>query len=72
MYDNVGVGLSVVNTGGFTTNNEDSPYTSTEGQWLARNIILGFLAAPIEGLPEVSVTDVVSEGPGKKHCVFLT
>ncbi|KAJ9234030.1 hypothetical protein DTO207G8_4075 [Paecilomyces variotii] len=28
------------------------------GQWIARNIILGFFEAPIEALPEVSVTDV--------------
>ncbi|KAL1967169.1 hypothetical protein VTN77DRAFT_3460 [Rasamsonia byssochlamydoides] len=34
------------------------PYGLTEGQWIARNILLGFFAAPIEALPEVTVTDV--------------
>ncbi|CAK7242265.1 MAG: hypothetical protein STHCBS139747_003751 [Sporothrix thermara] len=35
-----------------------SPYASTNGQWIAKNILAGFFAAPIEGLPEISVTDV--------------
>lgn len=35
------------------------PYGLTEGQWLARSILSGFFVAPIEALPEVSVTDVV-------------
>ncbi|KAJ9296688.1 hypothetical protein DTO271G3_4887 [Paecilomyces variotii] len=34
------------------------PYAHKNGQWIARNIILGFFEAPIEALPEVSVTDV--------------
>ncbi|KAL2004918.1 hypothetical protein VTN00DRAFT_2768 [Thermoascus crustaceus] len=34
------------------------PYAPTNGQWIARNILLGFFTAPIEALPEISVTDV--------------
>ncbi|KAL1985733.1 hypothetical protein VTN96DRAFT_7481 [Rasamsonia emersonii] len=34
------------------------PYGLTEGQWIARNILLGFFTAPIEALPEITVTDV--------------
>ncbi|KAJ5232621.1 hypothetical protein N7468_005577 [Penicillium chermesinum] len=34
------------------------PYAKTEGQWIARNILQGFFTAPIEALPEISVTDV--------------
>ncbi|EKV17447.1 MFS transporter, putative [Penicillium digitatum PHI26] len=34
------------------------PYASTKGQWLARNIILGFFTAPVEAIPQISVTDV--------------
>ncbi|KAL1863253.1 hypothetical protein Plec18170_000085 [Paecilomyces lecythidis] len=34
------------------------PYAHTNGQWIARNIILGFFEAPIEALPEITVTDV--------------
>lgn len=40
-----------------------SPYASTNGQWLARNIIQGFFTAPIEALPEITVTDVVGITP---------
>jgi MFS family permease len=35
-----------------------SPYTHGNGQWIAKNILGGFFAAPIEALPELSVTDV--------------
>jgi MFS family permease len=35
-----------------------SPYTKGNGQWIAKNILGGFFAAPIEALPELSVTDV--------------
>jgi MFS family permease len=35
-----------------------SPYTNGNGQWIAKNILGGFFAAPIEALPELSVTDV--------------
>ncbi|KAJ5555424.1 hypothetical protein N7535_007859 [Penicillium sp. DV-2018c] len=34
------------------------PYASTNGQWIARNIVSGFFTAPVEALPEISVTDV--------------
>lgn len=34
------------------------PYARTNGIWIARNIIGGFIAAPIEALPELSVADV--------------
>ncbi|KAL3446019.1 putative MFS transporter [Aspergillus insuetus] len=35
-----------------------SPYCTTSGQWLAKSIIGGFFAAPVEGLIEASVTDI--------------
>ncbi|PYH94799.1 putative MFS transporter [Aspergillus ellipticus CBS 707.79] len=34
------------------------PYIHTNGQWIARSILSGFFTAPIEALPEVTVTDV--------------
>ncbi|CAG8007245.1 unnamed protein product [Penicillium olsonii] len=34
------------------------PYAGTNGQWIARNIVSGFFTAPVEALPEISVTDV--------------
>ncbi|KKK16751.1 MFS transporter [Aspergillus rambellii] len=34
------------------------PYVSSNGEWIARSVISGFFAAPIEALPEISVTDV--------------
>jgi hypothetical protein len=34
------------------------PYASSNGEWIAKNILGGFFAAPIEALPEVSVTDL--------------
>ncbi|KAJ5899854.1 hypothetical protein N7495_004598 [Penicillium taxi] len=34
------------------------PYGTTYGQWIARNVFLGFFTAPIESLPETSVIDV--------------
>lgn len=35
-----------------------SPYAKSRGQWYAKCILSGFFAAPIEALPELSVTDV--------------
>lgn len=35
------------------------PYGRSNGIWIARNIIGGFMIAPIEALPELSVTDVL-------------
>ncbi|RDK44262.1 MFS general substrate transporter [Aspergillus phoenicis ATCC 13157] len=37
-----------------------SPYIHTNGQWIARSILSGFFTAPIEALPEVTVTDVLT------------
>ncbi|KAJ5218248.1 uncharacterized protein N7498_000347 [Penicillium cinerascens] len=34
------------------------PYANTNGQWIARNVLSGFFTAPIEALPEITVTDV--------------
>ncbi|KIV83248.1 hypothetical protein PV11_05293 [Exophiala sideris] len=34
------------------------PYARTNGAWIAKNVVNGFFAAPIEALPEISVTDV--------------
>lgn len=35
-----------------------SPYASGNGQWIARNLVTGFISAPIEALPETSITDI--------------
>ncbi|EEU34751.1 uncharacterized protein NECHADRAFT_94856 [Fusarium vanettenii 77-13-4] len=35
-----------------------SAYVKSNGEWLARCIIQGFFIAPIEALPEISVTDI--------------
>ncbi len=40
-----------------------SPYARSDGMWIAKNIVNGFFAAPIEALPEISVTDVVWSNP---------
>lgn len=37
-----------------------SPYIHSNGQWAARSVVAGFFVAPVEALPEVTVTDVVS------------
>ncbi|KIW22148.1 uncharacterized protein PV07_12469 [Cladophialophora immunda] len=34
------------------------PYARGNGVWIAKNVLGGFFAAPIEALPEISVTDV--------------
>ncbi|KAJ5528039.1 hypothetical protein N7513_012198 [Penicillium frequentans] len=34
------------------------PYAKTYGQWIARCVLQGFFTAPIEALPEITVTDV--------------
>lgn len=34
------------------------PYAKGNGQWIAKNILQGFVAAPVEALPELSVADV--------------
>jgi MFS family permease len=35
-----------------------SAYVTSNGEWIARCIVIGFFSAPIEALPEVCVTDV--------------
>lgn len=35
-----------------------SPYAKGQTQWILRNIVMGILAAPIEALPETSLTDL--------------
>lgn len=35
-----------------------APYCTSSGQWYARSVLSGFFAAPIEALPELSVTDL--------------
>ncbi|EGR44442.1 uncharacterized protein TRIREDRAFT_70319 [Trichoderma reesei QM6a] len=35
-----------------------SPFATGQGQWIARNVVAGFVAAPIEALPETSITDI--------------
>ncbi|RLL93529.1 hypothetical protein CFD26_101010, partial [Aspergillus turcosus] len=34
------------------------PYVRSDGEWIGRSILSGFFVAPIEALPEVTVTDV--------------
>lgn len=38
-----------------------SSYVKSDGEWLAKCIIQGFFISPIEALPEISVTDIVSD-----------
>ncbi|EAW15152.1 putative MFS transporter [Aspergillus clavatus NRRL 1] len=35
-----------------------TPYVRSNGEWIGRSIVSGFFLAPIEALPEVTVTDV--------------
>ncbi|PWY62427.1 MFS general substrate transporter [Aspergillus eucalypticola CBS 122712] len=42
------------------TTDSGSPYIHTNGQWIARSILSGFFTAPIEALPEITVTDVLT------------
>lgn len=35
-----------------------SPYAKGNGPWIARNVIIGFFAAPVEALPETTITDL--------------
>ena len=35
-----------------------SAYVKSNGEWIARCIVMGFFTAPVEALPEISVTDV--------------
>ena len=37
-----------------------SSYVRSNGEWIANRILMGFVIAPIEALPEITVTDVVS------------
>ncbi|KAE8308351.1 putative MFS transporter [Aspergillus transmontanensis] len=34
------------------------PFITSNGQWIARSVVTGFFLAPIEALPEITVTDV--------------
>lgn len=54
------MGVSDQTVSGNQAANQESPYIHSSGQWAARSILAGFFVAPIEALPEVSVTDVVS------------
>ncbi|KAF2024533.1 MFS general substrate transporter [Setomelanomma holmii] len=35
-----------------------SAYVKSNGEWIARCLVMGFFIAPIEALPEISVTDI--------------
>ncbi|KAK6214534.1 hypothetical protein LQW54_004255 [Pestalotiopsis sp. IQ-011] len=35
-----------------------SPHAHSTGQWLARSVLTGFFAAPIEALPEITIADL--------------
>jgi hypothetical protein len=37
-----------------------SAHTSSNGEWIAKCVLQGFFLAPIEALPAISITDVVS------------
>ena len=38
--------------------NKSSAYVKSNGEWIARCLVMGFFIAPIEALPEISVTDI--------------
>ncbi|KAF3009667.1 hypothetical protein E8E13_008151 [Curvularia kusanoi] len=35
-----------------------SPYVRTDGEWIARSVLLGFFGGPYDALPEVSIADI--------------
>lgn len=35
-----------------------SPYVKTNGEWIARSVLLGFFGGPYDALPEVSIADI--------------
>ena len=35
-----------------------SPYVTSNGEWIARSILLGFFGGPYDALPEVSIADI--------------
>lgn len=35
-----------------------SPYVKTDGEWIARSVLLGFFGGPYDALPEVSIADI--------------
>jgi MFS family permease len=35
-----------------------SAYVRSNGEWIARSLLMGFFVAPVEALPEISVTDI--------------
>jgi MFS family permease len=35
-----------------------SAYVKSDGEWIARSLVTGFFVAPVEALPEISVTDI--------------
>lgn len=35
-----------------------SPYCKTNGEWIARSVLLGFFGGPYDALPEVSIADI--------------
>lgn len=35
-----------------------SPYVKSDGVWIARSVLLGFLGGPYDALPEVSIADI--------------
>lgn len=43
--------------------NPCSAYVTSNGEWIAKCILQGFFISPIEALPEISVTDIVSALP---------
>jgi len=45
----------------FEFNRNNSLHVRSNGEWLGRSVVFGFFIAPIEALPETSVTDVVSQ-----------
>ncbi|PYH72322.1 putative serine/threonine protein kinase ENV7 [Aspergillus vadensis CBS 113365] len=52
--------LSLVGILAYVDTDSGSPYIHTNGQWIARSILSGFFTAPIEALPEITVTDVLT------------
>lgn len=49
-----------------------SAYVTSNGEWIAKCILQGFFNAPIEALPEISVTDVVRASGCRRSHAHLT
>ncbi|THC93851.1 hypothetical protein EYZ11_006664 [Aspergillus tanneri] len=58
IFSMIGAAVTDGNQDGKVPDARDSPYITNNGQWIGRSILAGFFTAPVEALPEVTVTDV--------------